>query len=167
MRRALVVIFLAVSAFAEPQSAGLPASCGAENARFDIKLDKPKHTLSQADPEKALVYFIQDKGKVSFGIGGALVTTIGLDGAWVGANKNNSYFSVLVEPGEHKVCLNWRSNTLGDTVEIAHFTAEVGKIYYFRERYVYGGNFFLGAADSDEAQYLIASYPLSVSQPKK
>ena len=57
---------------------------------------------------------------------------------------------------------------------LAHFTAEPGKVYYFRTRFHDSGR--IGAAppyvdidpvDSDEARYLLASYPMSVSQPKK
>jgi hypothetical protein len=93
----------------------------------------------------------------------------------VSAYKHNSYFAVSVEPGEQHVCANLQSShSAGLVVTLAHFTAEPGKDYYFRTRFLVTGR--IGAAppyvdldpvDSDEAQYLIASYPLSISQPKK
>jgi hypothetical protein len=52
-------------------------------------------------------------------------------------------------------------------VEFAHFTAEAGKVYYFRWRYMSGGNLLLAPVDRDEAKYQIAMFPLSVSKPKK
>jgi hypothetical protein len=53
-------------------------------------------------------------------------------------------------------------------MELARFTAETGKAYFFRERIVpttYGMYLFLDPTDSDEANYLLATFPLSVSHP--
>ena len=95
---------------------------------------------------------------------------VGLDGTWVGANQHNSYFSVSVEPGEHHMCANPQTRfQAGRLIALAHFTAEAGKVYYFRTRFLGNNNqiqFDFDPIDSDQAQYLIASYPLSVSQPK-
>jgi hypothetical protein len=55
-------------------------------------------------------------------------------------------------------------------VELAHFTAEAGKIYYYRTRLVVSRSvelLELNPIDSDQAKYLIASFSLSVSSPKK
>lgn len=96
-----------------------------------------------------------------------MAARIGLDGAWVGANKNNSYFFVYVEPGEHRVCANVQSS-LTYPMELTHFTAEAEKTYYFRVRVVptsYGVYLFLNPVDSDEAKYRIAAFPLSISHP--
>ena len=80
------------------------------------------------------------------------------------AIRHNSYFSISVEPGEHHMCA-----TPGPVIALAHFNAEAGKVYYFRTR-VFGSNtqslFDFDPIDSDHAQYLIASYPLSVFAPK-
>jgi hypothetical protein len=114
-----------------------------------VKLDESQHALAQPKPDKAWVYFIQEKGSDALGV----TTMIGLDGTWVGANKNSSYFGVSVESGEHHVCANVESHR-GHRVGLVHFTAEAGKVYYFNARVVYGE-----AAD--------ANFPLSVSTPKK
>ena len=163
MRVALVMIFFAASAFAQSQSAVAAAACGPEDAGFDVKLDRSQHTLAQPEPGKARVYFIQEIGEVSC-IGGCMTTKVGLDGRWVGANKRNSYFSVSVEPGEHHMCAN-----PGPLVALAHFTAEAGKVYYFRTRLTNGERrlFDFDPLDSDQAKHLIASYPLSVLQPSR
>ena len=55
-------------------------------------------------------------------------------------------------------------------IELVHFTAEAGKVYYFRGRVVppqSGVYLFFERSDIDEAQYLLSSYSLSVSQIKK
>jgi hypothetical protein len=58
-------------------------------------------------------------------------------------------------------------------VELLNFTVEAGKTYYYLVRgtaasSAEGGGFaamVFGAADRDEALYLIASYPQSVAKP--
>lgn len=161
MRTIVLVALIAASVLTQGQTA---TSCGPEKASFDVKLDASQHLPAQPDSGKALIYFIQDFGEMHFGP--AALTRIGLDGTWIGANKNSSYFYVSVEPGEHRMCSILSSKFLGRLIEFTHFTAEAGKVYYFRERFG-GGLLFIDEADSDEARYLMASYPQSVSQPKK
>ena len=164
MKIALIALLLAASTFAQEPSAVATSACGPKDASFDVKLDKTQHTLAQPEPGKALVYFIQEKGAAA---------QIGLDGAWVGANKSGSYFAVSVEPGEHHVCADVHTprGIPGPGVGFLHFTAEAGRVYYFDARAVPGVGadpyLFLDAVDSDQAKYLIASYPLSVPTPKK
>jgi hypothetical protein len=169
MRIALVLLLLAASAFAQDQSAVATAACGAKDTSFDVKLDKSQHTLEEPEPGKARVYFVQDIGVMSC-LGSCATMKIGMDGAWVGANQHNSYFSLSVEPGEHHLCANPQAHfQAGRLVALVHFTAEAGKVYYFRTRLLGSENqllFDFEPIDSDEARYLIASYPLSVSHPK-
>ncbi len=170
MRSTLIAMFLAVSAFGQQESGALAAACGPKGTSFDVKLDRSQHALAQPEPGKALVYFIQDFGNVNC-LGSCMTTKIGLDGAWVGANQDNSYFYVSVEPGEHHVCANPQSHVgrISRIVALAHFTAEPGKVYYFRARATMGGNqilFDLDPVDSEQAKYLISSYPLSTAHPK-
>jgi hypothetical protein len=166
MRIAFIALLLATSAFAQGPSGGATSACGPEHASFTVKLDTSQHTPPQLEPGKAQVYFIQEKGGDTF----AATTRVGLDGAWVGVNKNNSYFAVSVEPGEHHVCANVQSFR-GHLLGLVHFTAEAGKIYYFDAQIIYEEeskpHLFLAAADSDQATYLIESLPLSLSTPKK
>jgi hypothetical protein len=170
MKSALVVMLLAASAFGQQESGALAAACGPKSTTFNVKLDESQHTLALPEAGKALVYFVQDLGVVNC-LGGCMTTKIGLDGAWVGVSQHNSYFSVSVEPGEHHVCANPQSHVgwVSRQVALAHFTAEAGKVYYFRTRGLLGGGqplFDLDPIDSDQAKYLIASYPLSVSHRK-
>jgi hypothetical protein len=166
MKTALIALLLAASAFAQEPSSATTSACGPKDASFDVKLDKSQHTLGQPDPGKALIYFIQEKGQDAF----AATTRIGIDGAWVGANKDSSYFAASVDPGDHHVCANVQSHR-GHPLGLVHFTAEAGKIYYFDARVIYGAvsdlYFFLDAVDSDQGKHLIDILPLSVSTPKK
>jgi hypothetical protein len=174
MKIAFVLMLLTISAIAQESSAA--AACGPRKASFEVKLDDTQHTLAEPEAGKALVYFLQDVGAVNC-LGGCFPTRFGLDGAWVGAVQHNSYFSVAVEPGEHHVCASPQSRFMPATSEkyasvrlaLAHFTAEAGKVYYFRTRPFGSENqmlFDMDAVDGDQAKYLIASYPLSVSHAK-
>jgi len=168
VRAILVAILLAASTFTQDKSAVTPPACGPRDISFDVKRDNSQHTLAQPEPRKALVYFVQDIGEVSC-IGGCGTTKVGLDGAWVGANQHNSYFFVSVEPGEHHVCVKPQSGSKPERIQLAHFTAESGKIYYFRSRAISGSNqllFDLDPIDSDQGKYLVDLYPLSVSHAK-
>ena len=159
MRIALIALLFAASAVAQSPSAALPAACGSENVNFDVKLDKSRHMLERPEAGKARVYFLQD----------SFSARIGLDGQWVGANRGHSYFSVSVEPGEHHLCAKVDA-PMDHPVELVHFTAEAGKVYYFRGRVVppqSGVYLFFERSDNDEAEYLLSSYALSVSQIKK
>jgi hypothetical protein len=171
MKIALIALLFALAALAQAQTAGLPTACGPKDAGFDVKLDKSQQTPAPPEPGKAQVYFIRDDG-LSGAIGrlGYPSTKIGIDGVWVGASLGNSYFSVSVVPGEHHVCMNLDSRHYEHKVELAHFTAETGKVYYFRTRLIAAQNLNyldLIPVDSDQAKYLIASYPLSVSRARK
>jgi hypothetical protein len=173
MRAALALLLFSIAAFAQDPAAVsvAEAACGPSNVKFDVKNDDSKHTVGQPEAGKALVYVIQDIGSVNC-IAGCITTRIASDGAWVGANHHNSYFSFAVDPGERHLCANWQSRFAGlsQIVGLAHFTAEAGKVYYFRTR-VLGAtstNFFdIEPIDNDQGRLFVASIPLSVSHPKK
>jgi len=158
----------ALSAFAQTPPVASTAACGRENVSFKVKLNGSSHTLAQPDPAKALVYFFHDAGTpITLGYP---TVKLAIDGAWVGANHGNSYFSVSVEPGDHHVCVTLQSSLVAQRVELAHFTAEAGKVYYYRTQLVMSRSVELlefDAIDSDQGKYLIAFFPLSVSTPKK
>ncbi|HEY6302873.1 MAG TPA: hypothetical protein VIX14_07380 [Terriglobales bacterium] len=128
MRFALVTLLFVASAFAQIPPAPSGAACGPENVSFKVELDESQHTLAQPDPGKARVYFFHDAG-TGLTLGYPTVK-LAMDGAWLGANHGNSYFSVSVEPGEHHVCVTLQSSLVAQRVELAHFTAEAEKIDY-------------------------------------
>lgn len=168
MKIALIALLFAASALAQGQPAKPTAACGPGNVSFKVKLDDTQHTPSQPEPGKARIYFIHESGGA--GTLAYPTTKLGIDGAWVGANHDDTYFSVSVAPGEHHLCATLQSSRVDQRVELAHFTAEAGKVYYYRTRLVLSRSvdlLELELIDSDQGKYLVATFPLSVSTPKK
>jgi hypothetical protein len=164
----LIAVFLAVPAFAQTPPVASTASCGPENDSFKVKLDDSQHTLVQPDPGKARVYFLQDAGTGA--TLGYPTVKLAIDGTWVGANHGNSYFSVSVDPGEHHMCVTLQSSLVAHRIELAHFTAEADQVYYYRTRLILSRGIELlefNAIDSDQGKYLVATFPLSLSTPKR
>lgn len=167
------VLLLSASAFAQNPSAiaATQSACGPETVYYEAKRDYSQHPTPQPEDGKALVYVIQDIG-VNRCLGSCITVRIGMDGAWIGANEHNSYFSFSVDPGEHHLCSNRQSHfkVASQMVALAHFTAEPGKTYYFRAR-THGSQteafLDLDLIDSDQGKLFVASYPFSASHPKK
>jgi hypothetical protein len=165
-----VILLFATSALAQDKEGPVAPACASRSASFDVKLDDSQHALLPPEPGKARVYFIQDLDFARC-LGDCLTTRVGMDGTWIGANRQSSYFSASVEPGEHHLCVSPQSHFAWTTryVALAHFTAEAGKVYYYRTRILEDRerrSLDFVPVDSDEAEYLIASYPMSVSHPK-
>lgn len=173
-RMLLAVLLFTPPVLAQNQatSSSPDAACGQFDVHFDIKKDSSQH-IAQLEPGKALVYVIQDEDHPDC-LKCDTTTRVGLDGSWVGANNEDSYFYFSVDPGEHHLCAN-RLPQLGVTakpISLLGFTAEAGKTYYFRIHAVYGGDrgasySDLGAVNPDEAKYLISISPYAISRVKK
>jgi hypothetical protein len=166
-----VMLLMAGSAVAQTQ---LPAACGAAGTNFEAATSDAKSPAAKPEAGKALVYFILDDGPE--GKYQHYTIRAGMDGAWVAAFKHNAYSALQVAPGEHHVCVNVQSNfAVGGQVALAHFTAEAGKTYTFRARYMAGlntqypvyPNLELDRPDADEAQYLVGLYPAGEWKEKK
>jgi hypothetical protein len=167
MKIALFALLFAASALAQTPADSLPVACGEGNINFKVKLDDTRSQSVHPEPGKALVFFIHDAGTSS--LLAYPTTKFGMDGAWVGADHGNSYFSVSVEPGEHHLCAIVQSSFVDSREEFAHLTAEPGKVYYYRTRLFISERVTyleLNPVDSDQGRNLIASYPLSLSTPK-
>jgi hypothetical protein len=168
----LSVMFLfATTAFA--QGAPFQGACGPKEVRFDAQA-APGQPIT-VEPGKALVYVNEVFNKVPGELGNPTIR-VGLDGAWMGATRANSYISFLVEPGEHHLCTNWQSRLkrLSREAAFTSFTAEAGKTYYFSAHVGYESagdavamTLDLQPLNPDEGQYLVASNPVSNSHPKK
>lgn len=174
-------LLLASPVLAQDQVATARAAsgCGPAQINFDVKTDKKQHPAGQVESGKALVYVIAEL-KTNSGLQiGSVTTKVGLDSNWVGANRGQSYFFFPVEPGDHQVCANWQSSfgrysKLGSALT---FTAEPGKIYYFRTQvYAIAGNphdqyedyrVEFEPIDPAQGQFLISSSRFSTSKPKK
>jgi hypothetical protein len=177
MKAALAVLFLGVvSAFAQQPSAitAAEAACGPQEVQFESQpaSTQPLTTqpLTQPEAGKSLVYVVEvfEKAVNQFS---RPTLRVGLDGKWVGAAKGDSYVSFSVDPGEHHLCTRWQSHwkRFSDKAAFAGFTADSGKIYYFRARILEGENNFaldFEPVNEDEGKYLVASSAASVSKPK-
>jgi len=171
MRAKLFVLGLAVSLVFTAQSwASSPLdSCGAKGASFQITKQKGDPVPNSPSPDKAMLIFVQRNERCV----GCSVTRMGVDGAWVGANKGDSYFAVAVAPGEHHVCANWGA-PLARTeskIELTDFQAEAGKVYYFEtDVESYGDHsaptMKLKQLSADEGAFLVSRSELAVSVPK-
>ena len=176
MKFAFAFILIAASASAQNSApASLPQSaCGPMDVKFQMNIDGNSPS-PKVEPGKALVFVIEDQQYT-----GANDTTVrvGLDGAWVGATQGDSYLFFTVEPGEHHLCADIRPGILtpGRLVSLFGLTAEAGSVYYFRARTTGGPSaavapdktisIDLDLLNSDEGKFLVASSPLSVSNPK-
>src|SRR5579863_3659740 len=151
MKTVFVVIFLASSLFAQnpDRVAHAQPACGAPNVEFQIKMDTSQSPDFQAESGKALVYVAEDQ---KFQAAKEVTARIGLDGAWVGATRGDSYIFFSVHPGEHHLCADWRSSFLptGRLVSLFGFSAEAGKVYYFRVRTMGGPSSMLDRSALDE-----------------
>lgn len=177
MKVTLAIFFFAASAISQQKIrfgqpiANSSLACGPAQASFRVKVDDTQHTLAPPEAGKARIYFIHEAGLPFTRLTFAYPTSkFAIDGAWVGADHGNSYFSASVDPGEHHLCATLQSSLVEDRVELAHFLAEAGKVYYYRTRLVLSGSvelLELESIDSDQGQYLLGSYPLSISKLKK
>lgn len=177
MKAALVVILFATSALAQKQSliADAEVACGPKEVQFDTQLVAAQ-PLTQPDAGKSLVYVVEVFEK-AVGQLARPTLRVGLDGTWIGADKGKAYISFSVDPGMHHLCTRWQSRWKRYSNEAAFtgFTADPGKIYFFRARIKEiggsggGSNFSLDLEplNEDEGKYLVASSSLSVSRPKK
>jgi hypothetical protein len=174
MKTILVMLFLTAAAFAQDESAVARlarAACGPDDTQFDVKTDRAQHAVSAPETGKALVYVIEQEKHRGLK---SVTTRVGLDGAWIGANRGDSYFFFSVAPGEHHLCSDWRVGFAaggGKQVSLANFTAETGRVYYFRVRTMgakdMGNILDLDPINSDEGQFLVAASAFSSSSAKK
>jgi hypothetical protein len=183
MKAALVVILFAASAYGQDQAAitAAQSACGPKDVKFNVKLDTTQHPALQPEPGKALVYVVEDLGQCAACTGhgnefftdvSMALTKVGMDGNWMGANRGNSYLFFAADPGEHHLCINWQSalEVRSRAFAMANFTAEEGKIYYFRARVFPGKDdysFDLDVVNSDQGKFLVASSVFATSHPKK
>jgi len=152
----------------------LPDACGDDKIKFDVSTKGNQPPPAPPAEGKAQVVLIENENHM---LGPFMYATVrfGLDGAWAGANNNNSYFAVTVDPGVHHLCVSWQSALpmLKKSIDVASFTAEPGKVYYFAANVKViptGDNsatydFGLSQLDDDEGQYRVKAWKLATSKP--
>jgi hypothetical protein len=184
IKPALFLLLLSASLLAAVQASAktiLPDACGDDGVKFDVKTQKDQPAPAPPEAGKAQIVLIGTIDKEGAGtcIACNFVGRVGVDGAWVGANKGASYFAYTVEPGEHHVCANWQTiGQDGKKVGVASFTAEPGKAYYFRvaitiQPYTTDrgaqkeDRLDLTQLSEDEGKYRVKVSALSTATPKK
>ncbi len=142
------------------------AGCGPNEMQFVTKTDKTQHPQAPADAARAVIYVFSER--VSYD----QTYRIGMDGKWMGATRDESYFFFTVEPGEHRLCWDVQKGQekLSDQGAATTFTAEAGRIYCFKST-VFESNEITAKRkferiDWAEGMFLVSSWPLSTSRPK-
>jgi hypothetical protein len=166
MKAMLAVLLFALPAFAQdPGAAALTAAgCGPSDVEFNVKADKKQHPLPQPNAGKATVVVITQIANCI----GCSVTKVGIDGAWVGANRGHSYLFSSIEPGDHRVCAAYQSKIkkVAEKAAAASLTAEAGTVYYF-QFFPRNNDLVLKPVDPAEGPLLLKSTALSTSEVKK
>jgi hypothetical protein len=152
----------------------LPDGCGDDSVNFDAKQEKESPPFAGPAAGKALIVFSEsmpNEMRVQ------TTTRFGVDGAWAGATKGDSYFTLSVDPGEHNLCASMQSapNRMKKTfTQMQTLTAEAGKVYYFEAAVNVIGNANAGIASFDFSQlpekdgkYRIKAWKFATSKPKK
>lgn len=176
----VLLLFLVLAGATIAGAATLPDSCGSDKVKFEVTTKKGRPAPSAPATGKAQVIFVETfEQNEGFCVHCEVTTRVGMDGAWVGANRGNSYFDLTTSPGEHHVCVDWQS-VLGkraQKVGLTTLNAEAGKVYYYRikvkivESSVGEGmvaeddSLELLPLDADEGKYLVQISPFSKAQP--
>jgi hypothetical protein len=179
MNPRLVVLLLCASLIPAMQARAktktiLPDACGDDSIKFDVTPFSRNNMPPPAPPEagKAQIIFV---GSVPYEDKGFPTIRFGVDGAWAGATKDNSYFAVTVDPGVHNLCVSAQGTMHAiaapakDFVDMASVTAEPGKVYYFMAAFnVIGGrngggvaSFGLTQLNEAEGRYRVKAWKLA------
>jgi hypothetical protein len=165
MKIIFAVILLSCAAMAQNDAAieKAKSACGPGRVHFDVEATDYTNSVTQPPSGKALVYVIAE---------GPITARIGLNGAWVGAIGGDSHLSFPADPGEHHVCASWQTifSKENKLAGLSSFTAEAGKVYYFRVRVtVQGQNPLLDMEpiNSDQGSYMVLKSKISESHVKK
>lgn len=135
MNPRLVLLLLCASLIPAVQASAktiLPDACGDDSVKFEVSTQKDQPAPAPPAAGKAQVVFIENENQ-GLGFGKHATVRYGMDGSWMGANNDNSYFVVNIDPGLHHLCASWQSSLgqLKKSIDVASFTAEAGKVYYF------------------------------------
>ena len=166
----LVLLFSAWALEAQdaPPTAPSRGGCGPSEGQYEVTTNKNEHPAGQLEPGKALVYVIED-------IERGPTMRVGVDGAWVGANKGKSYFFFSLDPGDHQLCTKWQSGIFKKTADrmgsATTLTVERGKTYYLRvqayQRSERDWTVKLDPVETAEGQFLVSSASYSSSRPTR
>jgi len=172
-------LFFAAAAMAKEIE--LPDSCGDAKTKFEVTTHMSKTALPAPDAGKALIVFIQPKRQLA--CVGCSAQRYAMDGQWVGATQQDSYFTLQVEPGQHHFC---STGPMPNEIAIRTYEVKAGMTYFLQARLItYGpiteeendsqvvpagrrSNFHFGMSllDEEKGRYLIKSYEVAEFKKK-
>jgi len=102
-------------------------ACGPSDAHHSQRTDKDAQALPAQPADKALIYVIRPTH-----VGGLIQTKLAVDKKWVGVNRENNYFYIVLDPGPHYFCSQAENRSLLSLV------VEAGKTYYLQQKITMG-----------------------------
>ncbi|MFP5237241.1 MAG: hypothetical protein ACLGSD_15190 [Acidobacteriota bacterium] len=141
-RRSITVTLLAMVAMigvptlraADKAALGsVEAGCGPPAEHFTSRPVHSNGEIEAPPPGKARVYII-DPEPVLWG--GAITLAVGVDGHWAGALRGRTQFSLVLDPGEHHVCVRterWKipgHGAVGDSTGLLDLSLDAGQTAY-------------------------------------
>jgi hypothetical protein len=129
----LLLVALSVVSSHPAWARKLPDACGDDKVKFDLKLQKDPPSPPPPVESRSQIFFVESSQKpMALGCMGRCgnFTRYGVDGTWVGATKDNSYFLLSLDPGVHHLCA-----VQGKSIYAEALTVEAGKAYYFQVNY--------------------------------
>lgn len=181
MKAKLAFLLFAITVAGAPRvwATVLPDACGPDKVKFNVSNLKrpPSPSGPAAGMAQVVIVEVPEMDPKCTGPSCHVTVRIGLDGAWVGASHDKSYFVFSVAPGEHHLCGNWQSalGGLDKLVGMASFSAEAGKVYYYQVKPVMRPmgehiddeyRLDLTALGEDEGKFGVKVSALSTSTPK-
>jgi len=178
MNRKVSVLLLCVSLLPASQALAksksiLPDGCGDDGIQFEVSQEKENPAFTPPVEGKAVLVFSESmprEQKLQS------TTRFGVDGAWVGANRGDSYFTVTIDPGEHNLCASMQSapgRMKKEFTQALSLTAEPGKVYYFEAAINVIGNANIGIAafgfqqlSDTDGKYRVKAWKFAASKAK-
>lgn len=170
-----MLALLSTAAFAAnnvPAGPGYPAACGPDAVKFNVKAMGRQSSMPEPESGKALIYFVEEYRRPHNELGTPTVR-LGENGAWLGANRGTSFFTLTLDPGEHHFCADWQSTPpwFDHKISLTSLNVEAGQIYYLRARVTEHSQAVwtldLDPVNPDEGAYLVSISSLSAYTPKK
>ncbi len=152
------------------------AACGDFSVNFHVKKHHTYGAVPPVQKGKARIYVFENFGGIYgpfTGAYGGPTIRVGMDGQWIGADKGASYLHFPATPGEHHLCVNWQSVFVGlnSLIWLTNVNVQADQTYYFlvvpTQDTRNSGLLRLRPLDSDEAQLLLAEYPLALPTAHK
>lgn len=112
----------------------LGQACGPNGTKFAVHKGNPQSSPSEPSKSKARIVVFSEA--ISMATGCKFATRVGIDGKWVGATCVGSYIGTDIDPGEHHLCTNLPSKKVVNYTALYSFTAEPGRVYYFRAQII-------------------------------